>query len=80
MENVSIAWGEIFVSLRVFSKIFDMETKEFRNYLYPFSSGASKGSENIQDRIKTATFISRYDDQHILMSVPENRRGTDTLI
>lgn len=66
--------GEIFVSLGVF-KIFDMETKEFRNYLYPFSSGASKGSENIQDRIKTATFISRYDDQHILMSVPENRRG-----
>ena len=66
--------GEIFVALGVF-KIFDMETKEFRNFLYPLESGNSKGSENFQDRYKVATFISRYDDEHILMSIPENRRG-----
>ena len=52
-----------------------METKEFRNFLYPLESGNSKGSENFQDRYKVATFISRYDDEHILMSIPENRRG-----
>jgi len=66
--------GEIFVALGVF-KIFDMETKEFRNFLYPVEGGSSKGSQNFQDRIKVATFISRYDDDHILMSIPENRRG-----
>lgn len=66
--------GEIFVSIGVF-KIFDMETKEFRNFLYPYEAGGSKGSQNLQDRFKTATFISRYDDEYILMSVPENKRG-----
>ena len=33
--------GEIFVALGVF-KIFDMETKEFRNFLYPVEGGSSK--------------------------------------
>jgi len=66
--------GEIFVALGVF-KIFDMETKEFRNFLYPVEGGSSKGSQNFQDRYKVATFISRYDDNHVLMSIPENRRG-----
>ena len=35
----------------------------------------SKGSATFADRFKVATFISRYDDEHVLMSVPINKRG-----
>ena len=58
----------------MFSKFLTWKQKNLETICIPFQ-GRFKGSENIQDRIKTATFISRYDDQHILMSVPENRRG-----
>ena len=66
--------GEIFQNFGIF-KLFNIETKEFRNFLYPLEPAPSKGSATFADRFKVATFISRYDDEHVLMSVPINKRG-----
>ena len=60
--------GEIFQNFGIF-KLFNIETKEFRNFLYPLEPAPSKGSATFEDRFKVATFISRYDDEHVLMSV-----------
>jgi len=66
--------GEQYFSVGIY-KIYDLQTNEFRNFLYPFGELRRKVNNSFQDRYKPATFISRYDDNHILVSVSENRRG-----
>ena len=66
--------GEVFFSLGIY-KIYDLNTNEFRAFLYPFEAVGRKSTQNFQERYKVATFISRYDDDHILISVAEYKRG-----
>lgn len=73
-KRIDFVQGEIFFSLGVW-KLFNLETKEFKSFIYPLAPAPRKGSSTFEDRYKVATFISRYDDEHILMSVPENKRG-----
>ena len=66
--------GEIFQSLGIF-KLFNIKTKEFKNFIYPLEPPPKKGSSTFSDRYKPTTFISALDDEGLLMSVAENRRG-----
>lgn len=66
--------GEIFSSLGIF-KLFNIKTKEFKNFIYPLEPPPRKGSSTFADRYKPVTFISAYDDEGVLMSVAENKRG-----
>ena len=45
---------------------FNVETKEFKNFIYPLAPAPKKGSITFQERYKIATFIS---DMTCLMSV-----------
>ena len=73
-KTIDFIQGEIFFNIGIF-KLFDLETNEFRNFLYPFGKARTRVNDSFQDRYKPATFISRYDDKSILVSVSENRRG-----
>ena len=73
-KNFDRLRGEVFTALGVF-KLFNIETKEFKNFLYPLEPAPKKGSMTFADRYRPATFISKYDDESILMSVAENKRG-----
>ena len=73
-KRIDFIQGEIFFSLGVW-KLFNLETKEFKSFIYPLAPAPRKGSSTFEDRYKIATFISRFDDDHILMSIPENKRG-----
>ena len=73
-KNFDRLRGEIFTALGVF-KLFNIETKEFKNFLYPLEPAPKKGSMTFADRYRPATFISKFDDESILMSVAENKRG-----
>ena len=66
--------GEIFQNLGIF-KLFNIKTKEFKNFIYPLEPPPKKGSSTFSDRYKPTTFISALDDEGLLMSVAENRRG-----
>ena len=66
--------GEIFSSLGIF-KLFNIKTKEFKNFIYPLEPPPRKGSSTFADRYKPVTFISAYDNESVLMSVAENKRG-----
>lgn len=66
--------GEIFQNLGIF-KLFNIKTKEFKNFIYPLEPPPKKGSSTFADRYKPTTFISALDDEGLLMSVAENRRG-----
>ncbi len=66
--------GEIFSNLGIF-KLFNIKTKEFKNFIYPLEPPPRKGSSTFADRYKPVTFISAYDDESVLMSVAENKRG-----
>ena len=66
--------GEIFSNLGIF-KLFNINTKEFKNFIYPLEPPPRKGSATFADRYKPVTFISAYDEEGVLMSVAENRRG-----
>ena len=66
--------GEIFFSLGVY-RIFNLVTKEFKPFLYPYDSVAKKTTQGLADLYRPATFISRYDDEHALFSISENKRG-----
>ena len=66
--------GEIFSSLGIF-KLFNIKTKEFKNFIYPLEPPPRKGSSTFADRYKPVTFISAYDSESVLMSVAENKRG-----
>ena len=66
--------GEIFSSLGIF-KLFNIKTKEFKNFIYPLEPPPRKGSSTFADRYKPVTFISAYDEEGVLMSVAENKRG-----
>ena len=66
--------GEIFSNLGIF-KLFNIKTKEFKNFIYPLEPPPRKGSTTFADRYKPVTFISAYDDEGVLMSVAENKRG-----
>ena len=68
--------GEIFSSLGIF-KLFNIKTKEFKNFIYPLEPPPRKGSSTFADRYKPVTFISAYDDEGVLMSVAENKRVLD---
>lgn len=66
--------GEIYFSLGVY-RIFDITTKEFKPFLYPYDAVGKKTTQSFADRFKVATFISRFDDKHALFSISENKRG-----
>ena len=73
-KTIDYIQGEIFFNIGIF-KIFDLEKNEFRNFLYPFGKIRTRVNDSFQDRYKPATFISRFDNNNILVSVSENRRG-----
>jgi acetyl esterase/lipase len=66
--------GEIFQQIGIF-KLFNIKTREFKNFIYPLEPAPKKGSMTFADRYRPATFISKYDDESLLMSVAENKRG-----
>ena len=68
--------GRFFFSLGVY-RIFNLVTKEFKPFLYPYDSVAKKTTQGFADLYRPATFISRYDDEHALFSVSENRGALD---
>lgn len=73
-KRIDFIQGEVFFSLGIW-KTFNVKTKEFKNFLYPLAPPPKKGSMTRAERTKIATFISKYDDDHVLMSIPEYRRG-----
>ena len=73
-KRIDFIQGEIFFSLGIW-KTFNVETKEFKNFIYPLAPAPKKGSVTYQERYKIATFISKFDDDHVLMSIPEYKRG-----
>ena len=73
-KRIDFIQGEVFFSLGIW-KTFNVETKEFKNFIYPLAPAPKKGSITFQERYKIATFISKFDDDHVLMSVPEYKRG-----
>ena len=82
MENVLIfIEGEIFVALGVF-KIFDMETKEFRNFLYTHFQRAAAQKEVKISKIESKQQPSFLDTMMNISSClfQKIEEGTDTQI